>query len=342
MDDTLSSTFVVSEAPNTDRLSLEFADPREAITAAIDLQRDQSSRRTAVHTGSPNRCAALCSVASAGQVVVSNATASLIVESLPAGATLRDLGAHRLKDLGAPEHVRQLCHPDLHDDFAPLRSLDRLPNNLPVQLTSFVGRDDEVDTVRHLIDQHRLVTLTGAGGCGKTRLALHSAAQYVDVLSGGVWIADLATVMDPDLLDRSVAAAIGVVEQPMQSLPLAIAARLDGDPTLLIVDNCEHLADAAARLAVAILAECPGLRILTTSREPLGLDGEVIHRVPSLQLPQTDADATCESVRLFVDRVRAVRPTFSLDEATIGPVVEICRRLDGLPLAIELAAGRCR
>jgi predicted ATPase/DNA-binding CsgD family transcriptional regulator len=275
-------------------------------------------------------------------VLVSDATASLVVESLPHGATLRDLGAHRLKDLGAPEHVRQLCHADLPDEFPPLRSLDTLPNNLPVQLTSFIGRDEELGTVGGLIDRHRLVTLTGAGGCGKTRLAVHTAAQFVEALGGGVWIADLAAVIDPVLVERSVAAAIGVVEQPLQSLTQAIAARISNKPTLLIIDNCEHLADAAAALATTVTASCPGLRILTTSREPLGVDGEVIHRVPSLQLPQSERDAACESVRLFVDRARAVRPTFTLDDATLAPVIEICARLDGLPLAIELAAGRCR
>ena len=324
------------------RVIESFDDPSSAIAFALEAAAAGSGLRIAVHTGGVMRASALCSVAHGGQVLVSSATAGLVAGSLPDGATLRDLGPHRLKDLGPPEDIRQLCHPTLPDTFPPLFSFDQLPHNLPAELTSFVGRLDELRAVGSLVAKERLVTLAGAGGCGKTRLALHAGADAVEEMTDGVWLADLATVMDRAFVGRAVAGALSVSEQAMQSPEQAIAARLRAGRALVILDNCEHLVEPVAGLVQQLLNDCPGVRVLCTSREPLGIEGEVVHRVPSLGLPESDADASCESVELFVERARAVRPSFVLDAAILPAVAEVCRRTDGLPLAIELAAARIR
>ncbi|MEY2430338.1 MAG: hypothetical protein QOC92_63, partial [Acidimicrobiaceae bacterium] len=328
-----------------------FARAADALRFAIDVQRglrdEELDVRMAIHTGDAdrrddgrwlgpalNRCARLRALATGGQVLVSAATTELVIDALPTEASLRDLGRHRLRDLASPERVRQLCHPDLIADFAPLRSLDHLPNNLPVQLTSFVGRDDEIATVSALLDEHRLVTLTGAGGAGKTRLALHVVAERLDDAPDGVWLADLAGIVDSDLVPGALAHAMGVIEQPLQSMSNTVAYRLADAKALVVLDNCEHLLDASAALADKLLRTCPDVRLVATSREPLGVDGEVSYRVPSLAEP--------ESIRLFTERATAARPSFQLDDRTSDAVVSICHRLDGLPLAIELAAARVR
>ena len=343
-----------------DSFVVTFARATDALAFAIDVQRGLSepnslSVRMAIHTGDAerrddgrwlgpvlNRCARLRALAAGGQVLVSAATSELTVDTLPERASLRDLGRHRLRDLGSPEHVRQLCHPDLGADFPPLASLDRVPNNLPLQLTSFVGREAELEALDELLADRRLVTLTGAGGCGKTRLAVHAAARWVDDVEGGVWVADLAGVVDPALVAHALATAIGLPEQPLQPMADTIAARFYNVSALVVLDNCEHLLESCAALVGKLLSSCPGVRVLATSREPLGVDGEVVYRVPSLGLPVGDDDTACESVRLFVERAATVRAGFSLDDKARAPVLELCRRLDGLPLAIELAAARCR
>ena len=334
-----------------DSFVVVFAQAADAIAFAIDVQRDlrdgELSVRTAVHTGDAeqrddgrwlgptlNRCARLRALAAGGQVLVSGATSELVVDSLPVGASLRDLGRHRLRDLTTPEHVRQLCHADLIGDFPPLRSLDQLPNNLPLQLTSFVGRERDLDEIGRLLDEHRVVTLTGAGGAGKTRLALHVVAERLDEAGDGVWLADLSPIVDPSLVPGALGAAIGLAEQPLLPMTDAITAHLAGQRVLVLLDNCEHLLDAAADLAENLIRSCPTVGVLATSREPLGIAGEVVYRVPSL----AGADAS----RLFADRARAVRPAFTLDDRTSPPVAAICERLDGMPFAIELAAARVR
>lgn len=333
-----------------------FARVSDALGFAIDVQRAAPlPLRVAMHTGEAehgddgrwlgpplNRCARLRALASGGQTLISAATAELAIDNLPPGASLRDLGRHRLRDLSAAEHVRQLCHPDLEDDFPPLASLNRLPNNLPIELSSFIGRDTEIAELVRYLGASQLITLTGAGGSGKTRLAVEVAARVVDEWPDGVWVADLGSTADPLLVPNAVAAAMSVAEQPLQALVDTIGASIGVGRTLLILDNCEHLLDASATLARALLQRCPSVAVLATSREPLGVDGEITYRVPSLALPDRDDDVTSESVRLFVERATAVRPTFSLDEHSTSAVIELCRRLDGLPLAIELAATRCR
>jgi predicted ATPase/class 3 adenylate cyclase len=352
-----------------DAFCAAFATPRAALDAAAAAQRTLGAEpwptarpirvRMSLHTGvceerdndyfGPvvNRTARLEAVAHGGQVLVSGATAELLSETLPGGVTLRDLGLHRLKDLGRPERVFQLEAEFLAPDFPPLASLDNpeLPNNLPGQLSAFVGREREVPEVRALVGSSRLVTLTGAGGCGKTRLALQAAAELLGEARDGVWFVDLAPLTRPEQIPDAVAAALGLTDPGGQPLLESLTESLREQDTLVLLDNCEHLIDDAAKLCGQLVRDCPRLRILATSREPLGLDGEHVYRVPSLSLPPADVEAVDEvaaadAVRLFVDRAQAHYSGFVLDEQAAPLVASVCRRLDGIPLALELAAAR--
>jgi predicted ATPase/class 3 adenylate cyclase len=292
-----------------------------------------------------NRIARLEAVAHGGQVLLSGVTGELLSDALPAGLGLRDLGMHRLRDLGRPEHVYQLEANVLPSAFPPLPSLDNpeLPNNLPSVLSAFIGREQELADVRDLVGSARLVTLTGAGGSGKTRLALQAAAEQIGVASDGVWFADLAPLTEDDQVARAVAAALGLPEQT--SPAEVVTAALAGQESLIVLDNCEHLIDSAAELCGRLIRRCPRVRLLATSREPLGIDGERVYRVPSLTLPGSDAVtadelAGSDAVRLFVARARMHDPRFVLDDTAAPLVATICRRLDGIPLALELAAAQ--
>ena len=351
-----------------DAFCAAFGTPLSAVRAVLDAQqvlggeRWQTSRpilvRMGVHTGvceerdndyfGPvvNRAARLEAVAHGGQVLISGTTAELLPGSLPGAALLRDLGLHRLKDLGRPEQVFQLEAEFLRPDFPPLRSLDNpeLPNNLPGLLSAFIGREREVAEVRSLEQSARLVTLTGTGGCGKTRLALQAAAELLEASPDGVWLAELAPLTDAAQIPGAVAVALGLPDGAgAQAASLTEAlGELD---TLILLDNCEHLIDAVAKLCEQVIRHCPRVRILATSREPLGIDGERVYRVPSLSLPPPGADAVadlagCDAVRLFAERARIRDPGFTLDESAALAVASICRRLDGIPLALELAAAR--
>jgi predicted ATPase/class 3 adenylate cyclase len=294
-----------------------------------------------------NRVARLESAAHGGQVLLSGATAELLSQSLPYGVRLRDLGPHRLKDLGRPEQVFQLEADFLPLAFPPLASLDNpdLPNNLPGQLSAFIGRERELAEVRTLAASARLVTLTGSGGSGKTRLALQAAVELLDVALDGVWFADLAVVTDGEQVAGAVAAAL---ELPDHSGPAVLASILEvltGQDAVILLDNCEHVIDDAARFCEQVIRYCPRVRFLATSREPLGIEGERVYRVPSMSLPPRDAISAADlagsdSVTLFVERARSHEPAFMLDDATAPLVATICRRLDGIPLALELAAAR--
>jgi predicted ATPase/class 3 adenylate cyclase/DNA-binding NarL/FixJ family response regulator len=335
-----------------DSLVVAFTRASDAVGCALQLQRAQLAPirlRIGVHTGEVqlrdegnyigptiNRAARLRDLAHGGQTILSSTTHDLVVDRLPAEAWLTDLGTHALRDLPRPERVAQLCHPDLRSDFPPLRIADRVAaHHLPVQLTSFVGRAAQITEVRQLLTENRLVTLTGAGGVGKTRLAVQVAGVMANGFGGGVWYVDLAPITDPDVVPVAVARALGLPDQPGRSTMDTLVSFIGARQMLAVLDNGEHLADACAALVVALLGTCPGLTVLATSREPIGVAGEVTWRVPSLSL----AD---EAIELFSDRARQVRPEFRLTDDNAPTVVEICRRLDGMPLAIELAAARIR
>lgn len=315
--------------------------------------------RAAIHTGEAelrdegrydgeaiNRCARLRDAGHGGQILLSRTTHDLIVDRLPEGVTLTKLGTHRLRDMARPEEVYQVCHPELPSAFPALRAPGGPPNNLPRQLTSFIGREAEISAVAEILTEARLVTLTGAGGCGKTRLGIQMGMGVLDGYPDGVWWVDLARVSDPALVPSSVAAALGIKEAPGRSIAESVQGHLSGRCALLLLDNCEHLIGACAELADGLLRTCPDVRILATSREPLGVLGEVAWRVPSLDVPAESAGieslSQCEAVRLFIDRALRVRPNFRVTNDNAPAVAQICFRLDGIPLAIELAASRTR
>ena len=336
-----------------DSFVIAFARAADAVGCALDLQQAPLAPiklRIGLHTGDVqlrdegnyigptiNRTARLRDLAHGGQTVLSGAAEPLVVDQLPAGVTLIDLGTHPLRDLPRPERVVQLCHPDLHNDFPPLRAANAAAaEHLPAQLTSFVGRQTEMEGIREALADNRLVTLTGAGGAGKTRLAIQIAAaleatDYAD----GVWYVDLAPLTDPDVVPVTVARALGLHDQPGQPTMDVLRRFIRDRQMLILLDNCEHLLDASAELITGLLAVCRALTLLTTSREPIGVAGELSWRVPSLSL----AD---EAIELFSDRARRTKPDFRITASNKETVTEICHRLDGLPLAIELAAARIR
>ena len=332
-----------------------FARASDAVATALELQRAPLAPirlRIGVHTGEVqlrdegnyagptiNRTARLRDLGHGGQTVLSGATEQLVVDGLPEGAWLTDLGTHPLRDLPRPERVVQLCHPDLVNEFPPLRvsspSKADVLTRLPAQLTSFVGRGTQLTQLRELLAQNRAVTLTGAGGVGKTRLAIQVAAAMAPEFDDGAWYVDLAPLTDPELVPVTVARALGLPDQPGRSTMDSLVRFVRDRQLLVVLDNCEHLLDACAELVVAVLSEAARLTVLATSREAIGVAGEVSWRVPSLPL----AD---EAIALFTDRARHARPDFILTDDNAATVGEICARLDGVPLAIELAAAWVR
>ncbi len=346
-----------------------FARASDAVAAAVAIQQALHGEtwplptplrvRMALHTGEAdlrdgdyygsavNRCARLRAVAHGGQALLSGVTARLAGAALGETVALRDLGPRRLRDLGQPEQVFQVVAPGMPDNFPPLLSLDALPNNLPLQVTSFIGRQREVAEVTALLGRSRLVTLTGTGGAGKTRLALQAAAELLDRYPDGVWFLDLAPLADPAALPRTALAVLRVAESPGQPLLTALLDCLQTRRTLLVLDNCEHLIAACAELADQVVRHCPSVHILATSRELLGVPGEAAWRVPSLALPRStglslDELLQYEAVQLFVDRARLARADFAVTAASAPALLQVCQRLDGIPLAIELAAARVR
>jgi predicted ATPase/class 3 adenylate cyclase/DNA-binding CsgD family transcriptional regulator len=335
-----------------DSFVVAFARASDAVACAVELQRAPLapiSLRIGVHTGEVqlrhednyigptiNRTARLRDLAHGGQTVLSGATVALVVDTLPADVWLTDLGVHELRGVARPERVVQLCHPDLRNEFPPLRTAKSVAaHNLPSQFTSFVGRGPQLTEVRKLLAESRLVTLTGAGGVGKTRLAVQVANQLAHEYADGVWYVDLAPITDPDLVPITTARALGLHDQPGRSTMDTLLRFVRDRQMLVVLDNCEHLLNACAELVVALLGADAGLTLLATSREAIGVAGEVGWRVPSLSL----AD---EAIELFTDRARHARPDFTLTDDNAATMGEICARLDGVPLAIELAAARVR
>jgi class 3 adenylate cyclase len=335
-----------------DSFVIAFARASDAVACALALQMAALAPiklRIGIHTGeirlrdegnyigpTINRTARLRDLAHGGQTVLSGATESLVVDQLPPDVTLTDLGTHLLRDLPRPERVVQLCHPELGADFPPLRTTDTVAShNLPTQLTSFIGRREELEEVRKLLADNRLVTLTGVGGTGKTRMAVQVASQTASDFASGAWYVDLAPISVPELVPTTVAHVLGLTDQPGQATMDSLRRFLCDRELFVVLDNCEHLIGATASLTAELLSGCRGLTLLTTSREPLGVAGEVTWGVPSLSLSD-------EAIELFGDRARQARPGFRVSDDNIEAVTEICRRLDGLPLAIELAAARIR
>ena len=336
-----------------DGLYAVFASAADGVNAAVASQRALHAEawpvtgplrvRMALHTGEAelregdyfgptlNRTARLMAVGAGGQCLLSQATAALLQEQLPAQVTLRDLGEHRLKDLVRSEHVYQLAVPDLPAEFPPLKSLNTYRHNLPVQLTSFVGREQEIEEIRRLLGSTRLLTLTGPGGTGKTRLALEVGTAALPMFADGVWLVELAPLTDGALAAETVASVFDLTQAKRPPMS-ALTSHLRDKHLLLILDNCEHLIQASAELAESLLRACAGLQILTTSRERLGITGEVVWPVASLN--------STAALQLFEERAKAARPSFSLSGQNATTVSQICTRLDGIPLAIELAASR--
>ena len=316
--------------------------------------------RMALHTGfthersgdyfgpSVNRVARLMSVGHGGQVLMSAATHALVADKLPPNIGLLDLGLHQLKDLAQLEHVWQLNIGGLPSEFAPLRSEGGAPNNLPAEATNFIGREDDTSEVTSLLSTHRIVTLVGAGGVGKTRLAVHVAESQLRSYPDGVWFADFAPIADGELVASVVAKALGVSQQEVKRVDEALLEWLARKKLLLILDNCEHVVAAAAALAGAIVSSSPDVRVLSTSRQPLRIHGEVTYKLPSLATPEPSGGLTADAalaygaIKLFVERAKAIETSFTLSDASAPLVAEICRRLDGIPLAIELAAARVK
>ncbi len=269
-----------------------------------------------------------------GQILLSQSTFDLTRDRLPENAELSEMGERHLKDVLRPEHLYQLTVPDLPSKFQPLNTLDSFRHNLPIQLTSFVGREKEISEIKASLSSSRLVTLTGSGGTGKTRLSIEVGTQELANFSNGVWLIELAPLSDPAQIIPALAQAFGLQELPFRPLTSQVMDYLRDKKLLLILDNCEHLIEACARLVDDLLHQCARLKILASSREALGIAGEVAYRTPSL--------ADSESTRLFVERARAANPKFSLTDSNASSVAQICSRLDGIPLAIELAAARTK
>ena len=352
-----------------------FGRASEALRAVASMQRRLAGQewpggaavqvRMALHTGEAaltevgyvgldvHRAARLCSAGHGGQVLLSSSIQSLVAADLPEGISLRSLGEHRLKDLQKPEQIFQLVISGLPSEFPALKSLDLRPNNLPVLLTSFIGREDEIEAVKQLLRHERMVTLVGAGGSGKTRLALQVAAEVLEVFPEGVWFIDLAPLSDPAFVPQTVATALNIHEESGRTIQETLVEHLRAQRVLLILDNCEHLVQACASLAESLLFKCPGLKVLATSREALGIPGEHLLPVPTLSLPPLDllqgnlaenlpVIQSSEALRLFEERAASVQPGFRLTGANVLAAAQVCQRLDGIPLAIELAAARIR
>ncbi len=351
-----------------------FSTTPEAVQAALEAQLALQEEdwgevgplhvRMGLHTGEAeernqdyfgptvNRVARLQAVGYGQQTLLSQAAAERTVPGLPDQASLEDLGLHRLKDLSAPEHIWNLRHPVLPPEFAPLKTLDYLPTNLPAQVTSFIGRDTEMAEIKRLLGPARLLTLAGSGGTGKTRLSLQVGADLVEEYANGVWLAELAALTDPALVVQTVAAALNVREEPGRPVQETLVEALRDQSLLLVLDNCEHVLATAASLCDVLIKRCPRLKILASSREGLGVPGEQTYRIPSLGLLPVPLDQlaslsfdvlrSSEAVRLFADRASLVKSDFRLTEANIAAVARLCARLDGIPLALELAAARVR
>jgi len=354
-----------------DAFFVAYTRASDAVNAAVDAQRSLAAYRgpqdvkvrvrTGLHTAESHfgptgyvgidvhRAARIGAAGHGGQVLVSQTTHDLLKNSLPQGVGWRDLGEHRLKDLNRAQRLYQLEISDLPNDFPPLKSLNLFPNNLLNQFTSFIGREREIAEIKDLLFKTQLLTLTGAGGSGKTRLAEQVATEILEKFTDGVWLVELSPLSDSTSMESAISSALGYRESSDRPIIDGLIEYLHPKKILLFLDNCEHLITPCAELVNRLLHACPQLKILVTSREALNVRGEYLYAVPPLGLPRTNVEQITvdqvgrnEAVRLFVERAQAVRSDFMLTDENATVVVDICRRLDGLPLAIELAAARVR
>jgi predicted ATPase/class 3 adenylate cyclase len=353
-----------------DGVNAVFDDPLDGVEAILEIQLRLADAqataglplrvRSALHAcvveardrdffGSPvNRAARLMSSAHGGQVLLSQALVQLLADRLPAGLELRDLGSARLRDLATPERVYQLVHGGLRSEFPALRSLASTPNNLTLQLTSLVGREREIAQIRDALSKSRLVTLVGPGGIGKTRIARQVAAESIDTFPDGVWFVDLAPISDTQHVASALSSVLALAESAERPLLDSIVDHLATHRALIVLDNCEHLMQPCVELATRVLEKAASVRILATSREALRLGAETTHVVPALSAPEAgrkvrvDELQVYDAARLFIERATAASPTFVANDANAPHIADICRRLDGIPLAIELAAARVR
>ena len=331
-----------------------FSNPTDALVSAVEAQRALAARdwppqigslrvRMGIHSGQcapraedyfgsvVNRVARLTSVAHGQQILVSQATAALVRDAMPEGVSLRELGLSHLRGLSVPEPTFQVVAPDLRLDFPPSTAIDRTPNNLPAQLSSFVGRRNELDELGELLRGNRLVTITGPGGIGKTRAALQLADEAMDLYPDGVWFIDLTAVQNPQFVAQTIAATINVHEIGSEPFEKTIAAELHGKRTLLFLDNCEQVLQEVARIVRLLLSRCPQVGVLATSREALHLAGEQTYRLGPMAM---------DAPQLFIERARQAAPTARFDNGQRAHVEALCERLEGIPLAIELACAR--
>ena len=339
-----------------DSILAVFVRATDALACALGMQRELAAQswpagadlhlRVAIHSGEAElrgghyfgptvyRCARVLATGHGDQVLVTQATHDLVVDSLREGASLRDLGPHRLRDLERPERIFQLAAPGLPSEFPPLKSMDPQRHNLPISPTGFIGREAELAEIAERLRPHRMLTLVGPGGTGKTRLALQAAAENIERFEDGVWFVELASVREPELVPQTVAEALGIREEAGRPIAKTLVDRLRDKKFLLVLDNCEHLIAAVVKIADQLLHDCSGIRLLATSREALRVNGEAIMRVGPLAEP--------DAVVLFVERAAAVDGSFRLTDENTPSIVQICRRVEAIPLAVELAAGRSR
>ncbi len=358
-----------------DSFSAAFHTASDALSAALEAQRALQNEpwspaaikvRMGIHTGSAQlkddpqgRGASyagyatlaltqrIMSVGHGGQILLSQITHDLVKDRLSQGAELRDMAERRLKDIVRPEHIYQVSAPNLLSEFPPLTTLETINHNLPAQLTSFIGREQEIEEARELLTSTRILTFIGPGGTGKTRLSLQVAAEQLPAFRDGVWLIELAQLADSTYVLSTIASVFHLRE--LQGIPLidTVTDYLRGKQSLFVLDNCEHLIETCARLSEHFLQTCPKLKIITSSREALGIDGETVYRVPSLSLPSAQGGGSkgvmeYEAIRLFSERARKANPQFALTNENAPSVTQICKRLDGIPLAIELAAARVK
>lgn len=353
-----------------DEFQVAFTNPARAVEAAVEVQRRLQEAswpqvtgalkvRMGIHTGEAqldesgdyaathtlNRVARISAAGHGGQILLSLVTAELVREGLDPAIHFHDLGEYQFKGLAHPEHIFQVEAPGLRDTFPPLASLTRAHYHLPMQRTSFVGREKEIVQAKKMLESSRLVTLTGIGGVGKTRLSIQAAYQILDKHPDGVWWVELAPISNPERVVDAIAAALSIQEQADRKLIETLENELHDSNCLILLDNCEHLIETCARLADRLLQNCLGLHILATSREPLLVEGERTLQVPPLSIPQNgsvnlDALAASEAGQLFLERAKSALPGFKIDATNSDSIFQICQRLDGIPLAIELAAAR--